>query len=201
MCIRLCCRCILLSTHRPSDRWIRLRGHRLRSRCIKLCLHWCGEEIWRHTIPSHWIPPFGKSRRISTLRGCGDRRSSRVDRSCCSHRRCSSSLWWRFTVTRFCLAVLSRQSCCHRHLHRDILHLIWPYVTRPHATRERAFCKSLDYGVVHRVAHDCCTLDKCLRHSLTNCIHHLILTLSLCQPLEGWKIKLLDDVTRSGDSV
>ena len=63
--IRLYCRCILLGTHRLGGRRIWLRGHQLRSRCIKLCLDWCGKEIWMHTIPSHWIPLFGESRRRS----------------------------------------------------------------------------------------------------------------------------------------
>ena len=124
LCIRLCCRCILLRSHRLGGRWIRLRGHRLRSRCIKLPFDWCGKEIWMHTISSWKIPSFGKSRCRSTLHSCRDRRSGHIDRSCCSRRYCSSSLWWHLTVARSCPAILSRQSCCHRHLHRDILHLI-----------------------------------------------------------------------------
>ena len=115
LCIRLCCRGILLGIHRLSDRWIRLRSHRLRSRCIKLSFDWCGKEIWIHTIPSHWIPSFGESRCGSTLHSCRDRRSGHVDKSCCSRRCCSSSLWWHLTVARSCLAILSRQSCCYRH--------------------------------------------------------------------------------------
>jgi hypothetical protein len=38
-------------------------------------------------------------------------------------------------------------------------------------------------------------------HSLANCIYHLTFTLSLYQWLEGWKIKLLDHLTRSIDAV
>ena len=73
--------------------------------------------------------------------------------------------------------------------------------TRAHATWECAFCKSVDYCIVHRVAHDCCTLDEGLCHSSANCVYHLAFTLSLCQWLEGWKIKLLDHLTRSVDAV
>ena len=102
------CQCILLSSHRLGSRWIRLRGHWLRSRCIKLSFDWYGKEIWMHTISSRRIPSFGKSRCGSTLHRCRDRRSGRVDRSCCSRRCCSSSLWWHLNVARSCLAILSR---------------------------------------------------------------------------------------------
>ena len=50
-------------------------------------------------------------------------------------------------------------------------------------------------------AHDCCTLDEGLCHSLANCVYHLAFTLSLCQWLERWKIKLFDHLTRSVDDV
>ena len=131
LCIRLCCRCILLGTHRLGDRWIRLRGHRLRSRCIKLCLDWCSKEIWMHTIPSSRILSLRKHGRRSILHRCSN---SRIDRICCSRQCCSSSLWWCLTVTCSCLAILSRQSRCHRHLQWHILHLIWLYIIRTHAT-------------------------------------------------------------------
>src|SRR6185295_19647523 len=64
-----------------------------------------------------------------------------------------------------------------------------------------AFSKSLDHCIMHRVAHDCCTLDEGLCHNLANCVYHLAFTLSLCQWLERWKIKLLDHLTRSVDVV
>ena len=73
--------------------------------------------------------------------------------------------------------------------------------TRAHATWECAFCKSFDYCIVHRVAHNCCTFDKHLCHSLRHRIYHLVVTLRFRQWLEGWKIKLLDYVTRSGDAL
>src|SRR6185295_2821887 len=64
-----------------------------------------------------------------------------------------------------------------------------------------AFSKSLDHCIMHRVAHDCCTLDEGLCHSLANCVYHLAFMLSLRQWLERWKIKLLDHLTRSVDAV
>ena len=173
LCIWLHCWSILLRSHRLGGRWIRLRGHRLRSRCIKLPFDWCGKEIWMHTISSWKIPSFGKSRCRSTLHSCRNRRSGSVDRSYCSCRCCSSSLWWYLTVTRSCLAILSRPS----------------------------FSESLDHCVMYRVAHNSCTLDESLRHSLANRIYHLVFTLNLCQGLEGWKNKLLDHLARSGNTV
>ena len=73
--------------------------------------------------------------------------------------------------------------------------------TRAHATWECAFCKSFDYCIVHRVAHDCCTFDKHLCHSLRHCIYHPVVPLRFCQWLEGWKIKLFDYVTRSSNAI
>ena len=170
MCVRLCCRCILLRAHRLGSRWITLMSHRLSSRCIKLCLVWWGKEIRRHTIPNSRIPSIWESRCKSTLHSCRNTWSSHIHMSCCSCRRCGSSLWWCLTITCLCPAVLSRQSCRHGHFQGYILHLIWLYVTRTHATWKRAFCKSLDYCVVHYVAHDCCALDKCLCHGLRQCV-------------------------------
>ena len=54
---------------------------------------------------------------------------------------------------------------------------------------------------MHRVAHDGCTLDERLSNSLGYGVYHLVFTLRLRQWLEGWEIKLLDYVTRSGDVV
>ena len=54
---------------------------------------------------------------------------------------------------------------------------------------------------MHCVAHNCCTLDEGLCHSLANCVYHLAFKLSLCQWLKRWKIKLLDYLTRPGDAI
>ena len=141
--IQLCCRCILLGTHRPGGRWIWLRGHRLRSRCIKLHLGRRRKEIWMHAIPSSRIPSFWKHGCRPILHRCSNRRGSRIDRICCSYRRCSSSLWWYLTVTHSCLAILSRQSYCHRQFQGNILYLIWLYIARTHAPWKHALAKVL----------------------------------------------------------
>jgi len=221
--IRLYCRCILLRIHRLSSRWIMPRSRRLRNRRVKLCIRLWSKEIRWHTIPSSWILSFWKSRCRSSLHNCRHSLGCRKDRSSWSRWRRGSGLWWRLTVTCFCLAILSWQSCCHRHLQWHILHLIWLYVTRTHATWKCAFCKSLDYCIVHRVAHDCCAFDKCLWHSLRHRIYHLVVTLRLRQWLEGRLnflitspdlvtlydlrhsrlnlSKLLDYITRSSDAI
>jgi hypothetical protein len=101
-----------------------MRGYLLSSQCIKLCIGLWSVEIRQHTIPSSRIPPFWKSRCRSSLHDYRRSLGSWKDWSSWSRWCCSSSLWWSLTITRFCMAILSWQSCRHGHLQGDILHLI-----------------------------------------------------------------------------